>query len=238
MSETLAESETPGLAADADVSVLAPVGRETLVDQVYRELRRALMAGLFRPGQTLTLRSVSEALGVSHMPVRGALHRLEAEGALGTPGARRRLLVPVLRLREFEELRDIRMELEGLAAERAAVAITPAELKEVEARAEVMASAARAGDLEGYIRQNWAFHTAVYKASHMPQLLALIEAQWLRIGPHVRLMMSDSDAMAASMPNHFDVVSALARRDAEGARRSIAADIRDCAEHLRSVLKP
>jgi DNA-binding GntR family transcriptional regulator len=234
MNRTLAE---PGVADDADLSVLAPIGRETLVDQVYGELRRALMAGLFRPGQALTLRSVSEALGVSHMPVRGALHRLEAEGALGAPGARRRLAVPELRLSEFEELRDIRIELEGLAAERAAASVTPAELKDVRARADVMAKAAKAGDVEDYIRANWAFHTAVYKASHMPQLLALIEALWLRIGPYVRLMMPDKAAMVVSMPNHLDVVSALEQRDGASARDAIAADIRDSAAHLRTVLK-
>lgn len=236
MGRTLAEREGKA-SADADLSVLAPLGRETLVDQVYAELRRALMAGLFRPGQALTLRSVSEALGVSHMPVRGALHRLEAERALGAPGARRRLMVPKLRLREFEELRDIRVELEGFAAERAARSITPAELRVVQKCADVMTKAANAGDLEGYIRGNWAFHTAVYKASHMPQLLAIVEALWLRIGPHVRLMMPDRAAMIASMPNHMDVVAALANRDAVSARKSIAADIRDSAEHLRSVLK-
>jgi len=237
MNQTLTEPDTLGASADADLSVLAPVGRETLVDQVYAELRRALMAGLFQPGQALTLRSVSEALGVSHMPVRGALHRLEAEGALGTPGARRRLTVPELRLREFEELRDVRMELEGFAAERAARSITSPELDVVRACAEVMTAAANAGDVEAYIRENWAFHTAVYKASHMPQLLAIIEALWLRIGPHVRLMMPDRAAMVASMPNHIDVVAALATGDAVSARHSIAADIRDSAEHLRSILK-
>jgi DNA-binding GntR family transcriptional regulator len=227
----------PGAADDADLSMLAPIGRETLVDQVYGELRRALMAGLFRPGQALTLRSVSEALGVSHMPVRGALHRLEAEGALGAPGARRRLVVPELRLSEFEELRDIRIELEGLAAERAAASVTPAELKDVRARAEVMGKAAKAGDVEAYTRENWAFHTAVYKASHMPQLLAIIEALWLRIGPHVRLMMPDKAAMVDSMPNHLDVVTALERQDGAGARASIAADIRESAAQLRTILK-
>lgn len=236
MNRTLAE-RSAGAGADADLSVLAPIGRETLVDQVYAELRRALMAGLFRPGQSLTLRSVSEALGVSHMPVRGALHRLEAEGALGSPGARRGLVVPELRLSEFEELRDVRVELEGLAAERAAASITAAELQDVRATAEVMGKAARAADLEGYIRENWAFHTAVYKASHMPQLLAIIEALWLRIGPHVRLMMPDKAAMLASIPNHLDVVTALERRDGERARASIAADIRESAEQLRAVLK-
>src|ERR1700691_1403514 len=101
--------------APADLSMLEPVGRETLQDQVYLQLRQALMAGSFRPGQALTLRSVAEALGVSQMPVRGALERLQAEGALVAQFSRRTLNVPELRLAELAELRDIRVELEGLA---------------------------------------------------------------------------------------------------------------------------
>jgi DNA-binding GntR family transcriptional regulator len=222
----------------ADLSVLAPVGRETLQDQVYQQLRQALMAGRFQPGQALTLRSVAEALGVSHMPVRGALQRLEAEGALNAQFTRRTLNIPELRIVEMEELRDIRVELEGLATERAAQNVTKSELVEIGKCVQRMQAAAEAGDVEGYIIENWGFHTTVYKASHMGQLQALVEGLWLRIGPYVRLMLPDRESMLESMPNHHDIFAALQRRDAKSARKSIAAAISECAEHLRGMLKP
>jgi DNA-binding GntR family transcriptional regulator len=225
-------------APNADLSILAPVGRETLQHQVYLQLRQALMAGRFRPGQTLTLRSVAEALGVSHMPVRGALQRLEAEGALNAQFTRRTLNVPELRIVEMEELRDIRVELEGLATERAARNVTKPELAEIGKHVERMQTAAEAGNIEGYILENWAFHTAVYKASHMGQLLTLVEGLWLRIGPYVRLMLPDRESMLASMPNHHHIYEALQRRDAKAARKGIAADISECAECLHGILKP
>jgi DNA-binding GntR family transcriptional regulator len=61
---------------------LAPVGRETVQDRVYGELRRALIGGLFAPGQVLTIRQLSDALMTSTMPVREALGRLISEQAL------------------------------------------------------------------------------------------------------------------------------------------------------------
>src|SRR6202012_3955784 len=67
---------------------------KTLADQVYAQLREALMAGQFRPGQAITLRSVAEALDISHMPVRAALLRLEAEGAIAAPTNGRTLIIP------------------------------------------------------------------------------------------------------------------------------------------------
>lgn len=217
---------------------LAPVGRETLQDQVYVQLRQALMAGRFRPGQPLTLRSVAEALGVSHMPVRGALQRLEAEGAIGSPANRRTLTIPEMRIGELEELRDIRVELEGLAAERAATRVTKAGLRSIEQQLALMQAAADAGDVEAYIRENWAFHTAVYKSSEMDRLLAMVETLWLRIGPYVRLMMPDQATMVESMPNHHAIFKALRLHDGVAARRAIAADITDSAHHLRTVLRP
>ncbi|HEY1836681.1 MAG TPA: GntR family transcriptional regulator [Rhizomicrobium sp.] len=220
----------------APLTVLEPVARETLGDQIYGQLREALMAGQFRPGQAITLRSVAEALGVSHMPVRAALQRLEAAGAMVAPANGRTLVIPEMRLAEMCELRDIRVELEGLAAERAAALITNTELLVVEEHCHLMQAAAATGNLDNYIRENWAFHTAVYRASKMKQLLAIVEGLWLRIGPYICLMMPDRAALAASMPNHHRVLEALRARDGAAARAGIAADINDSAQALERIL--
>ncbi len=59
-----------------------PVGRETVQDRVYREIRQMILNGEIEPGQTLTIQGLSEAFRVSAMPVREALRRLMAEQAL------------------------------------------------------------------------------------------------------------------------------------------------------------
>lgn len=53
----------------------------TIQQRAYEALREAVITGLFVPGELVTLRSLSERLGVSDMPVREALRRLIAEGA-------------------------------------------------------------------------------------------------------------------------------------------------------------
>ena len=63
-------------------AALAPVGRDTVQDRVYQELRRALVGGLFAPGQVLTIRQLADALATSTMPVRDAVGRLITEQAL------------------------------------------------------------------------------------------------------------------------------------------------------------
>ena len=110
----------PALAQEA--SVLAELGvmaRETLGDRVTAELRKLLVAGRLAPGDKLSLRKVAEAVGVSMMPVREAISRLAADGALEVlPG--RAVRVPILSLDQFHELTRIRLVVEGYAAEEAA----------------------------------------------------------------------------------------------------------------------
>jgi DNA-binding GntR family transcriptional regulator len=217
-------------------AAFAPVERGTLQSQAYVQLREALRAGRFAPGTSITLRAAAEALGTSPMPVRGALQRLENEGALMATGAKRTLSIPELDDQALLELRDIRVQLEGFAAARAAKSATEADIAEIDGHADAMEAAARAGDVAGYMLANWAFHSAVYRASRMPQLLAIVETLWLRIGPYVHLMMPDVQHMIDSMPRHREVVAGLLARDADAARRAITADITESAvELLRAV---
>ena len=108
-------------------SAIAPVERETLNDRVYRELKNSIMAGSFKPGSELTLRSVAHALGTSLMPVRDAMRRLASERALEVLPSRK-IALPVLTVDKFLELRRIRLLLEGEAAALAAEKISARQL--------------------------------------------------------------------------------------------------------------
>lgn len=225
-----------GSAAEPWAAALSPVVRETLQSQAYNKLREALMTGLIIPGQDLTLRATAEAMGTSPMPVRDAVRRLEIEHAL-VARSNRTLSVPEMTYPSLMELREVRMVLEGLAAEKAALLITPEELAEVGICYEQMATAASAGDLGTYLRANWAFHSAIYRASRSQLLVSLIEPTWMRIGPYVRLMLPDRQSLIGSLGNHQRAFDALRRRDAAGAHQAISQDISDSAEGLVSMLR-
>ena len=98
-------------------------------------------------------------------------------------------------------------------------------------------SAAAAGDHGAYLRANWAFHSAIYRASGSQLLVSLIEPTWLRIGPYVRLMLPDRRNLTESLGNHLRAVDALRRRDPAAARQAIVQDITDSAEGLARMLR-
>lgn len=220
---------------DSDLSALSPIGRETLQGQAYDKLREALMSGRFTPGQNITLRATAAALGTSPMPVRDALRRLETERAL-VARSNRTLGVPEMTHGSLVELCDVRMALEGLAAEKAAAAITRAELAAVDALYQSMVEAAEAGDLIAYTRVNWAFHAEIYRASRSDLLVSLIEPIWMRVGPYVHRMMPDRESLIVSLPNHKRARDALRRHDSRLAREAIMNDIRESAEGLATAL--
>ena len=59
-----------------------PISRDTMQDRVYRRLCDMILDGEIEPGQLVTIQSLAETFGVSHMPVREALKRLLAAKAL------------------------------------------------------------------------------------------------------------------------------------------------------------
>jgi DNA-binding GntR family transcriptional regulator len=215
---------------------LEAVAHETMAAKLYQQLREAIMSGRFAPGQPLSLRGVAEAVGSSTMPVRGALTRLQAEGAL-VDGPGRALMVPPMKLELIEELRDVRVAIEGCVAARAAARMTDAHLSAVQQIHDVMDAHAEAGDAAAYLRSNFAFHTSIYTHGASELTLATIQNMWMRIGPFLNMVAPDIAHMRRSMAAHRKIVDALWRRDGAAVRAGIAQDIGDAAEALAGRLR-
>lgn len=90
-------------------------------DATRARIRELIISGDFAPGSRLRERELSQALDVSRVPVREALQQLEAEGFIDT-SPRRGATVKQITLRDVNELFDVRLSLEVLAARLAAQA--------------------------------------------------------------------------------------------------------------------
>ncbi|MBN3763679.1 GntR family transcriptional regulator [Burkholderia sp. Ac-20365] len=221
---------------NSELPELELVARETMAGRVYAQLREAIMTGRFAPGQLLSLRSVAEAVGSSTMPVRAALTRLQAEGAL-IDGPGRALMVPPMTPELLEELRDVRVALEGAVARRAASRMTREHLDALQNVFDTMDAHVEAGDVPAYLRSNFEFHIAIYTHGASDITLATIQNLWMRIGPFLNLVAPDIPHMRRSMAAHRHIVEALWRGDGEGARAGIEEDISDAAADLHERLR-
>jgi DNA-binding GntR family transcriptional regulator len=214
------------------VTDLKPVTHHPLHERVYRELMRSLMNGSFAPGEPLTVRSVSAALSVSPMPVRAALSRLTAQGALSLVNGT--ATVPLMTKDRFLEIREVRMEIEGLAAEKAALTITPEELREVKRLCDELTAATHSGDEVVYREKNRRLRFAVYQAAQSATLLGVIEALWLQVGPFL-VYVTKNLSIHHEIDHHYALLAALQVRDGAAARRALVRDTFESGELLLSV---
>ena len=208
----------------------------TQQDVCYERLRAWLMVGRFVPGERLKIRQVADELDMGTMPVRAALQRLAAEGALvNVPHAG--VTVPLPTRAEFDDVLAMRLLLEGEAAERGALRCGDAELTALRRLARRMAEALRQRDAKAYLGANEDFHRGLYRAAGSPTLLHLIEAVWLRVGPLSNRLFDDADALPVLNDAHEDVLAALARRDGPAARRAIERDLFVAGQFLRHACR-
>lgn len=201
-------------------------------DTAYTQLRQWLTVGEVLPGQRLKIHDIAQRLGVGVMPVRAALQRLAAEGALvNVPHAG--VMVPKLSVAEFDDVLDMRLMLEGTAAERGAHRIDADGVAALQALDERMAHALQRGDGKDYLDANELFHVRLYQAAGSPTLMALIETVWLKIGPLSNRLFDADGASAVLNHAHDDAMRALQRRDSTGVRRAIERDLFVAAQFLR-----
>jgi DNA-binding GntR family transcriptional regulator len=216
-------------------SVAASSNPDTsLRKQVYDSLRAALTAGRFVPGQKVTFRFVGGALGVSLTPVREALRRLVAEGAFEMQ-PNRSVRVPLMTRAKILELRDIRIALEGLAAEKAAGRANSQQIAALRRIALEIATARSRGDGATDRQHVREFHFALYAIAEQPTLLRVIEGLWLQTGPYMNLLYPDFISLPRGPQTRARIIRALQAHDTVAARREIENDIRNALSYVADL---
>jgi DNA-binding GntR family transcriptional regulator len=123
---------------------------------VYRRIRDMVLFGELAPGQAVTIQGLVEALGTGITPVREAIRRLTAEGALEFKG-NRRVCVPELTAKHLAELAFARSAMEPHLAEIATAKVQAADIDALEAMDAQVNAAIQKGDIRAYLEQNYRF---------------------------------------------------------------------------------
>jgi len=205
----------------------APVDQSKLRETVYGAIKQAFTHGAFAPGDVVSLRDLAAQLAVSMTPVREAVRRLVAEGALiDTPS--RTLMVPMFDTRRMHDLKCARLALETLALDQAMDRIDGAAIKALES---CLKSAGNAPDLDA----NYRFHFTLYRIGGSEVLLPMIEALWMQYGGYLNLIMRNRAIETIEHhKHHHEIVAALKSGARAPARRALVADI----ERSFSLLAP
>ena len=203
-------------------------------ETTYVRLRDMVLYGHLEPGQPVTIQGLVGDLGAGMTPVREAIRRLMAEGAL-MPQGNRRVSVPHLSIRLLDQVAFARLTVEPKLAELAAGHLTPGLIERLQLLDNTVDGAIRAGDVPAYLEANHAFHFALYEASEAAVLVDMARSLWLRFGPSLRVVCARYGSSA--LPDrHSEVLAAMRAGDAAALAGAIERDIAQGVDQVRLAI--
>lgn len=145
--------------------------RETLSDRIARVLAERIVSGQIAQDEPLRQDHIAAEFGASHVPVREAFRRLEAQG-LAVSQPRRGTRVTRFETEDLREVAEMRAALESLALRHAAPYLTATILDAAET---VTRQGETADDVQAWEAANLRFHRLILEPCAMPRLLASID---------------------------------------------------------------
>ncbi|MCD7107495.1 GntR family transcriptional regulator [Rhizobium sp. DKSPLA3] len=226
--------------AGVEASALSPVGRETVQDRVYAQLRHSLISGMFDAGDVLRIVDLAERLQTSTMPVREALGRLVSEKALESL-PNRSVRVPLITRARLDDLARARILIEGRMVSLALPHLTREDLAILtQANAACDAAFETHGKDIGHVTSalNQRFHFHLYSVARSPVLLSIVESLWLQSGAIIRQAAQIHDAQGglAATDHHWALIAALEAGDEDAALRALTNDISRSFDLIRGRL--
>jgi DNA-binding GntR family transcriptional regulator len=200
----------------------------------YGRLRDMVLFGRLQPGQPVTIQGLIDDLGAGMTPVREAIRRLIAEGALTLQG-NRRVAVPQMTVSALEQIAFARLTVEPHLARLAGSHAAPQLIQRLEALDASVDRAIRAGDVQGYLAGNHRFHFALYEASNAPVLTDIARSLWLRFGPSLRVVCARAGTGDLS-DQHSAALAALRAGDADALGHAMERDIVQGIDQVRAAL--
>ena len=144
-----------------------------LRELVCEHIREAIINGVFAPGERLMEIQMADEMGVSRTPVREAIRKLEMEGFV-VMIPRRGTYVSNMSIKDINDVYEIRISLDTLAAGLAAERISDEELEELQRLLVQVGNAIEENDMAKVVEADIEFHDVLYRASRNERLRNII----------------------------------------------------------------
>lgn len=211
----------------------APVAADTAsqVERAYKSIKAGIIDGLYAPGAPLSEPTLAAAHGMSRTPIREGLSRLWQEGYLDRVQGRG-YFVARITVQAIHDTFEVRRLLEGAAAARAAALATPDDVMVLRELAQLPS----ASDYRVAEAANVRFHLAIARLARNTLATELIERCLAQIDRFLSLGDSPSQFQGGATDAHLQIVEAIAKRDAAGAK-ALMEDHLDCgSDRMKQAL--
>jgi GntR family transcriptional regulator, vanillate catabolism transcriptional regulator len=203
-------------------------GLGNLDDQIFVRIKTMIVNGALLPGERIVPEQLAREMGVSRTPLLSALKRLSQERLI-TWRSRRGAFVRRLTKRELAMIFEVREVLEGLAARRAAVLITPHQLQRLRDLFAGIDTTDTPANRRAYLSRDYLFHAGILEIAGSPPLTETTHSvNILVLAFGAGLIKSIQDGLV----EHVAIFDALEGRDPEAAEAAMRAHIHRSAVWL------
>jgi len=203
----------------------------TVGDMAYEVIREGIRTGVFQPGERLRQETLATQIGVSRIPVRSALMKLESEGLI-TFEPYRGAIVNSLTADAARETYEIRQVLEAHALRKAMTAMTPERLERLETLANELNTVE---NNEEFLQRREEFYHELYDAKRQPKLVDMID----KLRGEVARFSIEHNLNYVRPPgerDHQQLLAFLQADDADGAVAWLHAHLDQVCERLLTRL--
>jgi DNA-binding GntR family transcriptional regulator len=202
----------------------------------YETIREAILAGELEPGAAIDKSALCESLGVSRYPVTSAIGRLAFERLVRIAPQRGSFVAPIS-AGDVREVLFLRGAVESAVAARAAAELDEAARAALTANLDAAQAAAEARDRARFYALDVAFHAGLTAPLNLQRTAEMLDVMHGRLQRARRLMMIPPARPLATLSEHRAIFAAISSRDAEAARRAMAAHIGAVLENFETLAR-
>jgi DNA-binding GntR family transcriptional regulator len=211
------------------------VARELLADRAYADLRDRIVTLRIAPGAPIDEDVLGSELGIGRTPVREAIKRLALEN-LVTVFPRRGTFASEINITDLADISDVRMQLEGHAAYRAAQRLTPAHRQELDELRSELDRSQGSDDTEALMALDARVHRFIHRGAGNPYLEETL-GRYFNLSLRIWYLVLDRlPHLFARVHEHSAMLEAIAAGDSERARAIVAEHIETFEREIRAVL--
>lgn len=194
--------------------------RSNIHDVAADRIRQMILSGELKSGDWVRMDELAKTLGVSTMPVREALRKLQAEG-LVTFHPRRGAMVSQVSADDYEEIYAIRAQLETLACQWAAEDFSRIPIDRLKKLLTQVESAERNRDVPRRLQLVREFFFTIFEASQKEHLLRLLSSLWDLSQQYRRYFSSVTEVIPQRIEHYRQIYHAVETRDADALIRTL-----------------
>ncbi len=222
---------SPGYSAN---SIQPPTTQEL----VYKELEHAIVTARIKPGEKLVMETLAKQMGVSRIPIREAVGRLEARNFV-TVHPQKGTTVNGLSEAKLREILEIRLKLELTAAEKATMNADKSIIATLSNLNDQYILAQKANDADTTLSINRKFHFTIYEGAKMPLLLSMIRSLWDQASPYYHLMFRQTifHDPQTGRSHHQQIIDGIATNDPKKVSKWLKTDLTESTEFVLDVMR-